>query len=340
MQPTEQGDTTTPKQRSGRWRVMAAVVGAFVLLSAVAGWAAVGRLGGEMGGENSVGDARFGVDAVPTTVAPQSDMAGAGEADGGYVGTEAAPQADVAPVPTEPLQIVVQGDKQVRSGSITMTIEDDDLDAALDQARGAVSDVGGFVADLQRSSSEEGSTATVTLRVPADQFDVVMGRLEGLGEVTSSTQATEDVTQQSIDIDARLRSLSAEAEALRGLLARAATTAEILEIRRQLNDITTQIEVLQAQRQALDQQIAMSTISLNLATPGAVVGPEPTPFWEEALGEAWDRLSNGLAAIFVGAATLIPFTLLGLALFFVGRLLWRRWQPPADDGDIGHAAGT
>ncbi|MCC7076632.1 MAG: DUF4349 domain-containing protein [Acidimicrobiia bacterium] len=336
MQPTEQGDTTTPQRRSGRWRILAAAAGAFVLLSAVAGWAAVGRMGG---GKDVVGDARFGADAVPTTVAPQSDMAGAGETGSGTVGTEAAPQADMAPVPTEPLQIVVQGDKQVRSGSLTMTIEDD-LDAALDQARGAVSDVGGFVADLQRSSSEEGATATVTLRVPADQFDVVMGRLEGLGEVTSSTQATEDVTQQSIDIDARLRSLGAEAEALRGLLARAATTAEILEIRRQLNDITTQIEVLQAQGQALDQQIAMSTISLNLATPGAVVGPEPTPFWEEALGEAWDRLENGLAAIFVGAATLIPFALLGLALFFVGRLLWRRWQPPAGDGDIGHAAGT
>lgn len=177
---------------------------------------------------------------------------------------------------------------------------------------------------MERSSTDDGATASLTLRVPAPKLESALAQLEKLGEVRASTQSAQDVTQQSIDIDARLHNLTAEADALRSLLARAGSTAEVLEIRRQLNEVSTQIEVLQAQRQALDHQIAMSTISVSLLTPGAIVGSQPSGFWSDALGEAWERLQGGVAAILVGSATLIPFALLALLVFVVARAVWLR----------------
>lgn len=293
--------------------VVTAVVAAFVLVSGVVGWAAVDGSGGEA--------AESGV------TAPHMDTTAADRASGsGPAGTtqaETGVSPDVAAPDPSTAQFVVQGDVFVRSATLTISVENS-LDSAVTAARDLVTASGGFVSDMERSSTDDGATASLTLRVPAPKLESALAQLEKLGEVRASTQSAQDVTQQSIDIDARLRSLTAEADALRSLLARAGSTGEILEIRRQLNDVSTQIEVLQAQRQALDQQIAMSTISVSLLTPGAIVGSQPSGFWSDALGEAWERLQGGVAAILVGSATLIPFALLALLVFVVARAVWLR----------------
>src|SRR5262249_53075135 len=125
---------------------------------------------------------------------------------------------------------------------------------------------------------------TLTLRVPVVQLDAALSQLKRLAQrIDREQQKTDDVTDQYVDLDARLRTLRATETELRGLLAesrqRGRGAREIMEIYTQLTEIRTRIEQLQGQMAVLDKLAALSTINLRLAAPEAArpVASAPWP---------------------------------------------------------------
>ncbi len=87
----------------------------------------------------------------------------------------------------------------------SVSIEVELVQSAVDEVRVIAESLGGFVEHLNNSGRPEQQRASMTVRVPQDQFDPALVRIEALGEVQDRNEGAEDVSEQFIDLEARLK---------------------------------------------------------------------------------------------------------------------------------------
>ena len=153
-----------------------------------------------------------------------------------------------------------------------VSIEVKTVSAALTQVQTIAQSLGGLVDSMSSSGGPDQEQATITIRVPQDQFFVALDKLQGLGTVQSQNLSTQDVTEQFIDLQARLKSAQAEEQSLLALLDKAQTVGDIISIQQQLTEVRSQIETLQGQLNYIENRVDMSTITVTLSTPAKKVG--------------------------------------------------------------------
>lgn len=128
---------------------------------------------------------------------------------------------------------------------------------------------GGFVASAARADAEgHTSDVTLVLRVPAARFSAVLAEIRRLGDGKRSERIdSEDVTDEYVDLDARLRSETRLEEQLLELLKTAKTVEDALRVHKELASVRTEIERIQGRKQLLEREVTMSTIRLTLSAP-------------------------------------------------------------------------
>jgi hypothetical protein len=262
-----------------------------------------------MDAASSGGDDR-GV-AVTTTVvsasAADEDTGGGGAASGSLTATESLPDI---------------GTSVVRTADLRIAVDNGDFAARFRDASALARSLGGFVASSSTSSYEEGSASgDVTLRVPVERFDEAITRLGKLGSVESSSEEGQDVTDQLVDLGARLRSLRAEEQALDALMAEAANVNEVLSIRSSSVGIREQIEQLAAQQASLQDRSAYSTIHAVLHEASAVVASTSPHDWGlgDAAATAVDAAEAIVGSLIVGVGVAVPLLPFALVILFVAR---------------------
>ena len=129
---------------------------------------------------------------------------------------------------------------------------------------------------LDSSGGPERQRASMTVRVPQDQFDPALVRIEALGEVQSRNEGAEDVSEQFIDLEARLKSSLREEQSLLSLLGRTGTVSEVLAIERELARVRAEVERFQGQLNFLERLVALATISVSLFPPEEEVADAPS----------------------------------------------------------------
>ncbi len=315
-------------------RVTAFVVGALFLATAVA------ALGYSLGSgvlpqysAVSSSDASKAVIAQPVSEAGQLAYGGISSQEAATVAGATDGSSQASAPPSDRLLIV----------TASMDVRVDDLDESLDALRSSVAKNGGEVAELSISSGESPigpvpldasasdsephgpSSAIVTIRVPAERLDALRDEVGSLGTVVSESASASDVTEQAIDLEARLRNLRAEEARLRTFLARTSKVSELLEVERELARVRGEIESMDAQLTYLERQAARATLTVSLSEPGPVVRPA-TGSW--GLREAITRGIQATASMVSTMITVaIPLTFVALVVFAIGypvRTLLRR----------------
>jgi len=193
--------------------------------------------------------------------------------------------------------------------------------AVADSARSIAAGLGGDLLGLSQSGSGETRSATLTIRVPATRFDDALSALKKLdGEVIASNVSARDVTDQLVDLQARITAAQAVEARYLQLLTAAKTVDELLRVESTLANTRTQIEQLQAQQKTLTNQVAYSTISLQVSSV-PVIGTDPKPVWDPS--KTFDRAVAALSVLMRTAADLaiwlfvlgwIPLLALAIAL--------------------------
>jgi hypothetical protein len=258
----------------------------------------------------------------------------------GQSGGAAPEKGDVAAVP-QPDRLVIR--------SKTLRLEVDRTADAVGEIRALAKKHEAIITDLRvatetddwvyrydesGASSGEALRGWVTVRVPAAAFEAFVDEVSALGTVKYQSEATEDVTQQHVDLAARLENLRAEEKRLREFFDAAKNVNEMLAIEQELSRVRGEIESLDAQVEYLERQAAMATVTIELTEPKPVVRPD---------GESWgfaDAITNG----FRGAAGVIkiaitaliatsPLWLTGLALLAVIRAIVRRRRASRASGE-------
>jgi hypothetical protein len=216
----------------------------------------------------------------------------------------------------------------IYTGNVVLQI--DDFASARRNLTEATRARGGFVSDARaRLHDTEGTTyrtGVVVLRVPRENFSAMMARVEAGGTVINSETSSEDVTDQLVDIEARLESLRTQRDRLRELYASANDTEAVLAVERRLSEVQTEIERLEARQQALERQVAYSTITVELREER----PEPTvERWYDvgvvgAFFASIDGVGTTLRAVSVGFAYALPYLFVFGAPVGAVAVVWRR----------------
>ena len=243
----------------------------------------------------------------------------------------------------------------IRTG--TVAVEVADFEAAQSNLTATVQAYGGYVSDTRQDRREIGNRTwvrgEVVLRVPSEDFDALVDDARRLGEVQSVETNSRDVTDQLVDIEARLENLRAERDQLRALYDRANTTEDVLAVQRELSDVQQEIERLEATQQSLQDRVAFSTLRVRLEEPRPTPGRVAPDRWYDtpvlsAFLESVDGVVVAVRAVVVGVAFALPYLVVfGVPVALVGvgvsRLRGRRGsssethsdratEPPRDAG--------
>ncbi|NSW56010.1 MAG: DUF4349 domain-containing protein [Armatimonadetes bacterium] len=187
----------------------------------------------------------------------------AGPAGGvGGVGGPGAEGSAQAPVPA-----AIANRKLIRTGQIRVEVED--TEAAMRRIREISAKAGGFIGDTSLTRHDDGSHwGNVTIRVPTDQFDTMLQGLQELGRVHEISTDTQDVTEQYVDLEARIRNRKREEEALLELMKRRGSLEDIIRVEARLSEVRETIERFEGQLRLLKDQVALSTITVSLFEKG------------------------------------------------------------------------
>jgi len=213
-------------------------------------------------------------------------------------------------------------------------LESEYFDDAVADLRQIVESAGGFI-EAERTERRHRRVFTITLRVPAANFEYSLWRAEASATVRSTNQHAEDVTSQFYDTTSRLETRRIEEDRLLALIEDAENVHDILELERRLSNTRLQIETYAARLNNLAGQIAYSTIFVTLHDTGEIPMPaiEGPGLWERignAFGGSVTATGHGIQnfVIFMAGAT-IPFVFWGVIIFItvkIGLRLRRKFK--------------
>ncbi len=261
---------------------------------------------------------------------------------GGAVSPDLSESADraeddsAAPAPGEPVSLPTpEGRKVIHRAAIT--IEATDTRSVFDRVQRLVADSGGFLESATVAdpvTGEDQPRIELVVRIPSSDL---AGTLEAIGEmgtrVVSQSQRGQDVTEEYVDVEARITNLALLETELRALLEEVrsqpgADPDKLLRVFNEISSVRGQIEQLEGRRHVLDDLTSLATVEVTV-NPTPLVGPVIEEGWAP-LAVARDALRSlvgtlqslaevGIRAVLYGLPLLLLLALPGLAIWRLGR---------------------
>jgi hypothetical protein len=207
------------------------------------------------------------------------------------------------PVPAEEV-LDDQGREIIRNANMSVRV--DDVRASVDDVKSITQQAGGRVSNESVNTTGDALYADITVRVPAEDLDAVIEQVSALGTVLSVNVFAEDVTAQGADLDARIAALQTSVDRLSQLLAAAETTKDLVEIEGELTERQAELDSLVAQREALSELVALSTLSVYLE-PSSDAAQWSPPGFLSGLESGWNALRTTIAGLITVAGFALPF---------------------------------
>ncbi|GIG39560.1 DUF4349 domain-containing protein [Cellulomonas phragmiteti] len=196
-------------------------------------------------------------------------------------------------------------------------------------------------ARYERSGTDpdDPGSATLTLRVPARAMTTLTDDLGGIGEVREFLVETENVTGAAQDLDARIAATELSVARMSDLLARAATSSDIIEAEAALTERQADLERLRSERARLADRVALSTVHVEIHAPDQVPEPVATgpATFLDGLETGWTAFLGTVRGALVVVGVLLPWLVAGALVAAVVLLVRRRRGPRAAPAAVGTA---
>jgi hypothetical protein len=234
-------------------------------------------------GEEGRGEESFLV--VPTT------------GDGGH---------DVSWIPAE----LTEDRKIVKEGSITLEVGN--ITETINEVAEMADELNGYVVSSYKYEYERGVSGRIVIRVPFENFEEAFERLRQLATaVPYETTTAEDVTEEYVDLEARLSNLLATEAQYLALMEEAENVEEMLKVQKELSNVRGEIEQIEGRMKYLEQTSETSLIAVDLQEAKGLAEP-----WSASA--ALKSAVRGLTTFGRGLATV---------LIWLGIFCWV-WAPP------------
>ncbi len=191
---------------------------------------------------------------------------------------------------------------------------------------------GGFVIESQKSNNSSDVTirdvVTMTVRVPSAKFNESLDEIRKTSSrVIVETVNGQDVTEEFVDIEARLKAKKALEAQFLEIMKQGKTVADALQVQRELANVRGEIEQIEGRLRFLENQTSLSTIKIRLQTP-VTYSPNSSGFFYQ-LSQSFSSGFNFALNFILGLVTLVvailPFFLfVVLPIFLIIRYFWKR----------------
>lgn len=210
----------------------------------------------------------------------------------------------------------------------------------------------GFVVtseSTQRTSEDKTKpeiTINLIIRIPALQFNQAMEDIRAVAtRVVQEKTTGQDVTEEFIDLEARIKNQKALEAQFIEIMKRAGKVEDALEVQRELADVRTEIEKLEGRRRFLANQASLSTINVTLQPPTIPI-INATGFWHSVRAAFADGVDVAMAIVLFLIRAIVAFlpvlVIIVLPAALITKLVvrrWRRGRPLSPDTDGVVAAG-
>ncbi|WJM17102.1 DUF4349 domain-containing protein [Microbacterium arborescens] len=280
-----------------------------------------------------------GASSVAPATAPDTMFGAPENGDMSRDAGGSAPQA-------EPFALDGSADEGVTSGTVSdspagrdvvatasATVVVADPRAAAESIGAAAVATGGYVESMSLGGTPTGAlpyaddravwpaasgSAWVLVRVPAASLEDAVAGLSDVGEVETSQVSRDDVTTQTTDLRARVAAGQASVKRLTELMGEAGSVADLIAAESALAERQADLDSLQQQLTALESQVALSSLTVQLQAPAEKVDADPAGFGD-GLATGW----NGLIATFNGIIVALGFLLPWLIVIgLTAALIW------------------
>jgi hypothetical protein len=302
--------------RSSVWYVFA--IGVLVILGLVA----VAGLGG-CGGASTTTTYAAEYDSMPgvsttagseTTAAPATTIA--------HMGSSAQP--NVSALAGE------SGQKIIGDAVIDIEVASGGFQTAFTNAALLSDRYGGYIVTSQSAASgENGRTdsGTVAVRVPAASFSAAIADVGKLGTLKNQQIKTQDVTEEYVDLQARITNAQAKLDTFRKLFDKATTIDEIVNVQQVVTAAQDELEQLKGRQRYLQEHTSYSTLTINIREAGVVVTTTTTTEapWGvgKAFGDGAHNLVKAFNAIIRALGIIVPVLVILAIIVFIALRVWR-----------------
>ncbi|MBI2866868.1 MAG: DUF4349 domain-containing protein [Chloroflexi bacterium] len=169
-----------------------------------------------------------------------------------------------APGPAGASALDIAQRQVISTASVSMEVRA--VDDAVARVQAIAEGLGGFVQQMSRSGRGIQQQGTIVVRVPQAQFFAALQRIGELGKVEDQNAGSQDVSEQFIDLKARLESSQREEKSLLSLLEKSTSVGDVLSIERELSRVRSEIERLQGQLNFLERRVELATLTVSLHT--------------------------------------------------------------------------
>ncbi|WP_375372743.1 MULTISPECIES: DUF4349 domain-containing protein [unclassified Mycolicibacterium] len=272
---------------------------------------------------------------------PSSTAPAAPQSDAGFAPAAPPPAAGPglkeAPIPTEVRRDIVK--------TASMSITAGNPVAAADTAVSLAADANGRVDSRSEDAGSSSGRAHISLvlRVPATKLDGTLDEFKKLGTVQSVEVRTEDVTSQRVDLDARINALQTSVDRLLGIMRDAKDPEALIKAEDALSQRQADLDSLRAQRTQLGEQIAYSTVNLDI-TAEQIGGPAPQyrGFWGQ-VERGWDAMVSMASGAVMLFGLFLPWLAAGavaaVIIYAIIRLTRSRPGPTSPTRQAGREDG-
>ena len=224
----------------------------------------------------------------------------------------------------------VTNQKLIRT--VHLEAETEEMDALLANVEGRIAALGGYVENRNVYNGGAGSlrsrSASLTIRIPAEQLDQFVEQVSGVSNVISHSENSKDVTLAYVATESRITALETEQTRLLELLAEAKDMSDLLALEGKLTDVRTELEQYKSQLRLYDNQVNYATVHLTITEVKeyTVVEEEEPSFW----ARLWTGFTGAIKTVWmltkeivIFLVTAVPFLVLP-ALILTAILLPKR----------------
>jgi hypothetical protein len=235
----------------------------------------------------------------------------------------AGPQTATAPASSLPAERLI-----VKTGQISVVVKD--VPGTMKNITSYVEKNGGFVVSSQVSKSGLAPYGEITVRIPSKGFENSILEVKSLGDVQRENVTGEDVTEEYVDLDSRLRNLQATEKQFLAILEKAQKIDDILAVQSELSQVRGEIEVLQGRMKYLKTSAEMSSLTIYLSTdPDVLPTIKDSNEWKplailKSAVRGLISVGKALANLVIYIVVFIPLWILIVLVIWAIRALIRR----------------
>lgn len=216
----------------------------------------------------------------------------------------------------------------IKTGYLSLVVKD--VPEGVGKIHAFAASKGGFVVSSNISKDGLSPYAEVTIRIPSEVFDGGVQEVKNMGEVKSERVNGQDVTEEYVDLEARLKNLRLTETQFVTIMQKAQRIEDILAVQRELTTVRGEIESLQGRMKYLSESAKMSTLTVYLAADPQnlpVVDNDdawkPLAVWKEAVRSLLE-IGKGVVNFFIWVVAYIPVWIVISVGVFGARRWWRK----------------